>query len=731
MKKRQDMSKLAGKSGDGIGRGERNTATPAEKPHLSRIERVKSDLRSQEARYRGVVETAADGFWALDHQGRLLDVNEAYVRLSGYSREQLLTMTIFQLEARETPEQAAAHLPQILQRGQGRFQALHRAKDGHTWPVEIVASYCADGGCFFAFCTDLSARKRQEELLRVTTGAFQSTSEAISVTDAAGRIVAINPAFTQLTGYGEEEILGHNPKILSSGHHDSEFYRKMWAELNETGHWQGELWDRRKDGALIIKWLTINTIYNNDGSVRWRVGLFSDITRKKQSEESMWRHANLDQLTQLPNRYVFYERLEMGIRNAKRTRTSLALLFIDLDRFQEVNDMLGYLAGDALIVEAGRRISACVREADTVARFGGAGFTVILNGRPEEADIERVAQGIIDNLAIPFSTGDGEAHISGSIGIALYPRDAADSRSLINNADKAMHLAKRHGRNRFSYFTNELQEKAQQRMRLIADLHNALPNEQLKVYFQPIVELATGRIHKAEALLRWRHPERGMVSPADFIPVTEDTGFINEIGDWAFVECARWAKRWINASPDGFQISINNSPVQLTSDGSLFNLAWFRYLESQGLLGSNFVIELTEGLLLNESEAVAKKLRSFREAGVQLAIDDFGIGFSALSYLKHFDVDYLKIDKTFVHGIESEKKDRALIRAIVVMAHALGIKVIAEGVETPGQRNFLAKAGCDYAQGFMFCGPLPPEEFESLLIPERNPGHVPGCSHQR
>ncbi len=439
-----------------------------------------------------------------------------------------------------------------------------------------------------------------------------------------------------------------------------------------------------------------------------------DITSKKESEEIIWRQANFDKLTGLPNRHMFHDRLDQEIKKAHRADLQMALLFIDLDHFKEINDTLGHDMGDILLIEVSRCITSCVRESDTVARLGGDEFTVIISEVNDTRNVERVAQEILKKLSEPFQLGDEVVYISASIGITLYPNDAATVEDLLKNADQAMYVAKSRGRNRTSYFTAELQEAAQERRRLTHDLRSALAAEQLIIYFQPIVDLATSRIQKAEALVRWHHPERGLLKPIEFIQLAEETGLINGIGDHVFKEAARWARRWRQLFANDFQISVNMSPIQFQSLEHSCD-AWSDYLHDIDLAGQNIVIEITESLLLNASTGVTDKLLKFRDAGIQVAIDDFGTGYSSLSYLKKFDIDFLKIDKAFVDNLETGINDVALSEAIIVMAHKLGLKVIAEGVETKMQCKILTDAGCDYAQGHLFSRALPPEEFEALL----------------
>ncbi|MDE1990521.1 MAG: EAL domain-containing protein, partial [Betaproteobacteria bacterium] len=448
-------------------------------------------------------------------------------------------------------------------------------------------------------------------------------------------------------------------------------------------------------------------------SVHRYVALFSDITEKKQSEELIWTQANFDSLTTLPNRNMFRDRLSQELKKAARTQLQAALLLIDLDKFKDVNDTLGHDVGDILLQETARRIQGCVRASDTVARLGGDEFAVIIPELDAGTGLDAISQKIIDRLAEPYRLGSEVAFVSASIGIALYPDDAADIDTLIKNADQAMYAAKNSGRNRHSYFTLSLHEAAQRRVRLTNDLRSALAGGQFLLHYQPIVEMATGRIHKAEALIRWRHPVRGLLGPMDFIPLAEETGMVLDIGNWVFSESVRQAARWRQVLDPDFQVSVNRSPVQFYDQAH--NLACLDELKALGIPGRAIIFEITEQLLLDAQSKVSDTLLRFRDAEIQVAIDDFGTGYSSLSYLRKFDVDYLKIDRSFVEHLETDPNNLALCEAIIVMARRLGLKVIAEGVETLAQRNILAAAGCDYAQGYLFAQPIPPEAFETLV----------------
>jgi diguanylate cyclase (GGDEF)-like protein/PAS domain S-box-containing protein len=558
-------------------------------------------------------------------------------------------------------------------------------------------------------------REKTAEQLQLAALVYQHSSEAMSVTDNKGSIVSINHAFTAITGYTLEEVAGKNHKHLASDRHDRAFYQAMWSDLNATGKWQGEILKRRKNGEVYLESMTINAIHHVDGSVRRYVALSSDITQKKASAELIWKQANFDTLTGLPNRHMFHDRLALEIKKSHRSGLPMALLLLDLDRFKEVNDALGHAQGDRLLVLAAERIVGCVRKSDTVARLGGDEFIVILSGLENISCTGRIAQKLIESLMAPFSLLHEVVFVSASVGITVYPSDSQDGETLVKNADQAMYSAKNSGRNRFCYFTKALQEAAENRLRLIRDLRLALAGKQLEVYYQPIVEITTGKIYKAEALLRWRHPELGMVSPAQFIPLAEESGLIHEIGDWVFRQATQQLVRWRELLVPELQISVNVSPVQFQQNIADCLSSWISHLRAVGLPGQSLVIEITEGLFLSAETNVTEKLRAFREVGVQVAMDDFGTGYSSLFYLKKFAIDYLKIDQSFVRSLADEPDDKALCEAIIVMAHKLGVKVIAEGVETEQQRDLLAAYGCDYVQGWFYYQAVPAGEFSALL----------------
>src|SRR3569833_580341 len=671
-------------------------------------------LEESAKRYHDVLHTSLDGYLTCDIEGRLYDVNDAYLRKSGYTHAELLKMRLADLEAQMDAASVAEQLRRFMYVGHARLETRHRAKDGTVWPLEISLVFLPQsGGRFFCFMRDITERKRAEESMRLAASIYRSSTEALMVTDENNRIIDVNPAFTRITGYERAAVLGMDGAWLQSAQHDKALHQEMWRSIQRKGRWQGEKWDRRQDGELNAKWVNVSVIRRADGGIHRRITQFSDITEKKRKDELILTQANYDPLTGLPNRRLSQDRLEMEIRKAHRGDTRVALLLIDLDRFKEINDTLGHAKGDVLLVEAGRRISTCAREADTVARLGGDEFTVILSEFTEPAQVERVAQDIIRELSEPFSLDENDiGYISATVGITVYPDDATEIVDLLKHADQAMYRAKGEGRSRFSYFTPSMQREAQEKRALTDDLRYALPKGELHLYYQPIVSMGTRQIVKAEALLRWQHPQRGMIGPATFIPLAEESRMIVDIGNWVFREACAGVERWRRQFGRVIQVSVNKSPVQFEHRAKT---EWLESLTRSGLPGNSITIELTEGLLLKDSPKVKERLLEFRNSGVEVSIDDFGTGFSSLSYLKQFDIDYLKIDRSFMRFLTENESDKALVEAIIVMAHKLDLQAVAEGVETEEQHELLASFGCDYAQGFLYSPAVPEEAFVRLL----------------
>lgn len=689
------------------------------------LEHANTSLHSaleQANRFKNALDHIPIYFYMKDSQQRYVYANKHTLELFKCSAEELNGS----YASRFFPADAAAHIyaedAQILEHGKDIAQEMEvLSADGTRriyWNIKTPIYDGDEQNRIWGVCgisTDITEQKKTEESLQIAAMVFRASNEGIMVTDADVNVIAVNPAFTRISGYEPREIIGKNPRILSSGRHDKTFYESMWESLNTTGQWEGEIWNRRKEGGIYPELLSINNINNEDGLLQGRVGIFSDISERKKSEEVIWRQANYDILTGLPNRRMVYDRLELEIKKAQRNGKTVALMLVDLDRFKEVNDTLGHAEGDSLLKEAAQRMLNCVRKTDIVGRPGGDEFTIALSELDDVLSVERVAYSVLSKLSEPYQLGNEMAYISASIGITFYPEDATDVTTLFKFADQAMYAAKHQGRNRFSYYTSAMQDTANKRMRLVSDLHKALAEDQFWVHYQPIVDLLTGAIYKAEAVVRWQHPTLGLINPEDFIPIAEETGLIFNIGDWVFRQAAtQVAHCRANHNPE-FQISVNKSPVQFRVEPS-HQVQWIiGHLEMLGLPGRSIVIEITESLLMEARDEISSQLLAFRDNGIQVALDDFGTGYSSLSYLKKFDIDYIKIDQSFVRNLGPDSSDLILCHAIIIMAHTLGIKVIAEGVETQEQSDLLKQAGCDYGQGYLWSRPLPAEDFDKLL----------------
>jgi diguanylate cyclase (GGDEF)-like protein/PAS domain S-box-containing protein len=586
---------------------------------------------------------------------------------------------------------------------------------GERFHVTLLAS--ADGGgqaCRVVVeraAGKMAALERSEERFRRIV---HNAEEGIWEIDALSRTTFVNPKMAAILGYAIEEMLGQALVNFMDEEGKSLLERNI-ARRQEGIAERHEFKFLRKDGRAVWTTMATNPIFDAGGQYIGALALVTDITASKQSTELIWHQANYDMLTGLPNRHMFMDRLQNEMRKADRGAAFLALLFIDLDHFKDVNDRHGHANGDLVLVEATRRIASCVRASDTLARLGGDEFTVILSGLDHVGSVERIARTMVSLLALPFDLRGEKVFLSASVGIALYPADAGALEALVECADQAMYASKNAGRNCFSYYTPELQAAALARQNIATDLRTAISAQQFEILYQPIVSLQTGAVHKAEALLRWRHPTRGLLGPAEFIPFAESNGMIVEIGDWVFRQAAAQAQRWQRLIDPSFQVSVNKSPLQFRRDAALYQ-SWIAYLGELGLPSHSIVIEITESVLMDGVEQVIERLRQYRAMGLQVSLDDFGTGYSSLSHLKRFDIDYVKIDQSFIATLENDEGDLALCEAIIVMAHKLGLMVVAEGVETKVQRALLVDAGCDYAQGYMFARPMPAAEFEAMAV---------------
>lgn len=552
---------------------------------------------------------------------------------------------------------------------------------------------------------NLLERKHAELQLRLSAHVFSHSSEAIMINDKANCIVDVNQSFTELTGYSLEEVKGKNPKMLSSGQTGRETYLDMWQSITEKGCWQGELWDRKKDGEVYPKWLSISVVRNVFGDIDFYIGSFTDMSARKAAEQHIRHLANHDPLTSLLNRFGLQNRMEQGVSLAKRNNYMVAALFIDMDRFKNINDTLGHPAGDALLVEVAQRLKASVRDSDIVARLGGDEFVVVLTELDEATKAMRSAELILESLGKPYHFGDIEMHSTPSIGLAMFPEDGQDCDTLMKHADTAMYHAKERGRNNFQCFSAEMAQVAAERMKMEQELHHAIENGQLELHYQPKLDASKGMVMGFEALVRWRHPEAGLISPDKFIQLAEETGLILSLGKWVLDEAGRQLSVWRDLGFSGLSMAVNLSVHQLNSPNLLAEIVMV--LEKHGLTGADLELEVTESAAMRDPEASIGLLQALRIMGVRLAIDDFGTGYSSLSYLKLLPIHTLKLDRSFVKDIETDASDASICIATIGLAHNLGLKVVAEGVETGAQRKFLLDHGCDIFQGYLFSKPLP------------------------
>jgi diguanylate cyclase (GGDEF)-like protein/PAS domain S-box-containing protein len=636
-------------------------------------------------------------------------VNPKFEEVSGYSADEAIGQNPRILKSGDkTKEDYKAMWGALLSGKEWRGIFHNKRKDGSIyWEAASISPLRDESGQithFIAVKEDVTAQKRAEEQLRMNATVFDTTSEGIMVTDTDNLIKTVNPAFCRITGYEAEEVVGRSPNILSSGRHTDAFYEQLWNAVNQNGYWNGEIWNRRKDGSVYPEWLSIAAIKGEDGIPKEYVAVFSDISKHKRDEEKIRYQANFDALTGLPNRSLLTDRLSQAILSANRENWKLALLFIDLDQFKVVNDTFGHVMGDELLQLVSDRIKRCVREVDTVARFGGDEFVILMQDVTDLEAPVTVASKVIAEVTRSFSLYQREIYIGASIGITVYPDDANTPDALLRNADMAMYQAKEFGRNNYQFFTASMQRQTIERQQLEQDLRQALKRNELELFFQPVINAKTNKVFSLEALLRWNHAKKGQISPDLFIPLAEDCGLIGPIGKWVVKQACAQLGRLHRYGHDQLTVAINLSSRQrelgLESD----------FLEEvfteTGITADAVTLEITESLLMRDTEESVEWLSRFKALGVKLSVDDFGTGYSSLSYLKRFPVDALKIDRSFISDLPDDKESVSLVRTIIGMARSLNLGLVAEGVENEEQIVFLTAEGCNLLQGFYYARPM-------------------------
>ncbi|MFI3154785.1 MAG: EAL domain-containing protein [Methylococcaceae bacterium] len=688
---------------------------------ITEKEAAELEKSKTEAFYRSLIEQTHVVAWEyLPDSGRFSYVSAQAEKLTGHSLEEWTSEGFW--EARLYREDYAKVITFCSSKTHSQeepgleFQLLK--KDGsELWlrqivsVVEIDAEHCC---VLRGFLIDITESKQAMEKLRLAELVFDTIHEGIMITDADNCIEVVNPAFTKITGYSFDEVRGQNPRMLSFGLHNAGFYDRLWQSLNDHGHWEGELWNRHKNGMMYAESSSISCIYDDVGKIKQHIAVFGDVTEKKLAEEKIHYQANYDPLTDLPNRQLFQDRLHSAVALAKRNNTQLALLFIDLDRFKEVNDSSGHAAGDRLLIQVAQRLNQCTRESDTLARLGGDEFIVILNNLSNNYDAEDIVRTMLGLLEQPFSLGDGmNAAISASIGIALYPVDGENDVTLIQNADAAMYRVKETGRNGFEFFTAEMNREAGKRQQFKSAFKDSLKMDEFKVFFQPVWRLSDGKITGAEALLRWQHPEWGMVMPSEFIPIAEESGFIHDLSLFVVKQVVKQIKVWNEWGFNDLSIAINLSPTQFRRfDNWLVKM--HDILSDNAIAPHRIKLEITETALMGDALKLVETLSRAQGAGIEISLDDFGTGYSSLSRITGMPLDFIKIDQCFVSKIGQEGLCN-VIEAIISMAHSMNCQVIAEGIETTAQLDYLKQLGCDFGQGFLCSQPVPAADLLMLL----------------
>jgi diguanylate cyclase (GGDEF)-like protein/PAS domain S-box-containing protein len=681
---------------------------------LARLEAVR---RADEASLRAMLDNSPYRAWLKDAEGRFLAVNEQFAQSCGkQSVADVVGKTDIEIMPGLLAEKYRADDQIVMAMRQQKYAEEKIIDHGkEKWFGTFKTPILDDHGKVIGttgFSRDITERKWAEEQLRLTAKIFESSHDSIVITDTTGSIISANPAFAEITGYSAEEVIGKNPRILNSGRQGKEFYAEMWNSLQRIGYWNGEVWNRRKDGAGYAGRLSINALRDEAGKITHYIGVTSDITEYKAAQERIRNLAYFDQLTGLPNRSLLRDRVTQLMASAQRDKQEFSVLFIDLDNFKNVNDSLGHHAGDLLLQSVAERLRGSVREVDTVARLGGDEFVVVLPEVGVEG-AQQVARKIIGQIANSYFIESHDLMVTTSMGISTFPKDALDMESLLKHADTALYRAKAKGKNDYAFFTEEMNTQAYERMTLENDLRRALLNDDLLLYYQPQIELSSGKVIGMEALLRWPHKEFGMIPPDQFIPIAEECGLIIELGEWVMHEACRQNRQWQLSGLPAIPVSVNVSSRQLRNVDLLDTVT--SVLSHTRLDARYLELELTEHAVMDDVDAAIAVMKEIGGAGVGFAIDDFGTGYSSLAYLKRLPLDKVKIDQSFVHDLSVHGDDREIANAITQLAHSLRLTVVAEGVETKSQMDILLGQGCDSAQGYLFSRPLPPQEFAAFL----------------
>lgn len=685
---------------------------------MLRLRHTARELASSHNLLDNVADHLGEGILSFDGRGRLNFMNRRAEVLLGRSESELLGQPVEGILPEEEWRESSFRAALAAGRPFEGEESVRRP-DGSMLPVAFLGGPLprldgSDGpqGYVTSF-RDISAQRMAEARLLLAARVFDNLSEAMTITGPDGLIQSVNPAFTTITGFTEAEAIGHTPgSLLGSGIHDKDFYREMWQTLSEEGKWQGEIINRRKNGETYPEWLSITAVRDDAGVVVQYIALFSDISERKQAEAYIHHLAYHDPLTGLANRLLFNDRLDNAMHQAHRTRRPLAIMLLDLDRFKSINDSLGHGAGDILLKSVSQRLTGLLREGDTLGRLGGDEFALLLPEISSHADAASLASRMLAEFEMPFDLDGREVFTTTSIGIAVYPSDGESPQILLKHADVALYNAKDAGRSAFRFFLESDSENSLERLELETDLRHAVAREELRLYYQPQVDARTGLIQGVEALVRWQHPRRGLMMPDRFIHLAETTGYIDVLGRWCMETACRQLMEWQAMGLPIQRMAVNVSARQLRNPG--FSDMVADILRETGIPPRCLEIELTESSLADDPDRTFHLFAQLRQWGIRIAIDDFGTGYSSLSYLSRFPVDVVKIDKSFVQGLSKEPEARSVVQAIILLAHALSMETVAEGVETEAQRKRLLEMDCDQLQGYLFARPCPPRQLLEL-----------------